>query len=327
MIGDAGAPTDSPTASKTVFGVITATYNRPLTLAAAVQSVRDQSYQEWRMVVIDDSGSGLATHDLERSDPRITVHVNKVNVGTNRSRNVGLDALLEHVDYITFLDDDDRFSPEALEASARFISRTGAKWAVSRRINADSGVSFTEVTEGQEEYDFVYDCMVERRLRGDATHLIAADILRRSGARFPDEQQYLSEWRFWATVGSLTTAHFFEGATTLGANYEDDNLSTVSSRNVDFRTREIVDLYEFFSRQAVPDTKRKAVATMFRSEIALILPRAIAMRRLDLARQIIRASEPSHLLVNKALYRRLLRLPTAGVRNRLSAIFGSKQAR
>jgi glycosyltransferase involved in cell wall biosynthesis len=291
-----------------VFGIIIPAYSRPAELRTAIQSVENQTYEDWQVIVIDDSGVGLATDGLNPSDPRIKVHVNEINMGTNRSRNVGLDALLDRVDYITFLDDDDCFVSETLETAASFLMATGVKWGLSRRISAETGESFTQLIDGQTEYDYVYDCMVEKHLSGDATHFIATDIIRETGARFPGELQYLSEWRFWAGVGSATKVHFFEGATTLGANYESDNLSSVSSRSIEFRTREIVDLYEFFGLQSIPDSRSNAVDTMLREKVAIVLPRSIMMRRFDLASNIVSASHFSHLFFNRLLFSRLVRM-------------------
>jgi glycosyltransferase involved in cell wall biosynthesis len=299
------------------FGIITPAYNRPVGLRRAVESVRAQSHQSWCHVVIDDSGSGLVSEELLRRDARTVVIANDVNSGTNRSRNAGLDALVRSVDYVTFLDDDDRLDENALAVAAQYITATGASWAVSRRVSAVSGESFTSVTAGQVQYDYVYDCMVEGRLTGDATHFVSSELIRASGARFPDEDEYLAEWRFWARIGSLSNIEFFEGAITLGAEYAPDNQSSVMSNDVAFRARDVADLCRFFQSCDVPSSRQGAVTAMLRSQIALIVPRVLAVRRTDLLTQIVRSARPVDIVANATLHRRLLRLLVVGSWHRL----------
>ena len=80
-------------------------YNAEKYIAEAIQSVLDQTFQDWELLVIDD-GSKDSTAKIVNSfsDPRIVL-IQQENGGVSVARNAGLD--LAKGKYITFLDADD----------------------------------------------------------------------------------------------------------------------------------------------------------------------------------------------------------------------------
>lgn len=294
------------------FGIVTPTFSRPKCLNEAIESVVAQTYPNWRLVIIDDSGDGSATRDVKTGDPRIAILMNDHNEGVNRSRNVGLERLIGFTDYITFLDDDDRFTPDTLSRAQAFLSRSGAQWGVSRRVSAASGKSFTKAADGVTRFDYIFDSMVGDGFSGDATHFVSSNLIRRAEARFPDEREYLAEWRFYASLAEHSALDFFEGAVTLGAEYQETNLSRESSVDIEYRVRELRDLCLFFEGLDLPPERSSRVRAEIRSHIALILPRALAHRRVDLAMGILRSAHPSDVVLNSQLHRRLTRMLAVG---------------
>ena len=56
--------------------VIMPVYRTQATLPRAVQSIRDQSFKDWELLLVDDcspDGSGVLAQELAGSDPRIRV--------------------------------------------------------------------------------------------------------------------------------------------------------------------------------------------------------------------------------------------------------------
>ncbi len=94
--------------------VIIPTYNRASYLKEAVQSVLDQTYRNFELIIVDD-GSTDNTEEVVASftDDRIR-YIKKNNEGhAGKTRNVGLENA--RGEYIAFLDDDDVWLPEKLE--------------------------------------------------------------------------------------------------------------------------------------------------------------------------------------------------------------------
>lgn len=103
--------------SQPLISIVTPTYNRADFILEAVQSVIDQSYPHWEMVIIDD-GSKDDTQELLapyiEKDNRLKYFYQE-NQGQSVARNRGIKE--SNGDYICFLDSDNKWLPEKLKVS------------------------------------------------------------------------------------------------------------------------------------------------------------------------------------------------------------------
>ncbi len=102
---------------------------------AAIDSLRAQTEQRWRALLIDD-GSVDATGDVfaaaAASDPRFEVIAQRESRGLGAARNSGL----ERVDtpFVGFLDADDELEPRAIELWTRTLLQTGSDFAAGAYV-------------------------------------------------------------------------------------------------------------------------------------------------------------------------------------------------
>ena len=93
--------------------VVVPTYNRGDVISRAIESVLQQTYQDYELIIVDD-GSTDDTSEVVGNfdDPRIE-YMYQQNQGANAARNKGI----RHAkgEYISFLDSDDTLHPEHLE--------------------------------------------------------------------------------------------------------------------------------------------------------------------------------------------------------------------
>ena len=100
--------------------VITPVYNGERFLRAALDSLLNQTYQDWELVIVDDgSTDGTPGILAEYSDHRI-VKVRQPNSGEAAARNAALDRA--RGEYIAFLDADDLYLPGALADFTAFMN-------------------------------------------------------------------------------------------------------------------------------------------------------------------------------------------------------------
>src|SRR6476620_1499254 len=94
--------------------VLIPSYCRPLLLREAVQSLADQTYPEWEVIVIDDGSTPPVDLAALRAVAKREVIVlrNTSSLGQATSRERGERAATG--DFIFHLDDDDRLAPDAL---------------------------------------------------------------------------------------------------------------------------------------------------------------------------------------------------------------------
>ncbi|MEZ7209723.1 glycosyltransferase family 2 protein [Pantoea ananatis] len=103
-------------------GIVMPMYNARETVLRAVQSVINQTYQDWHLYLINDKSTddSLAWVREQCQDPRITILDNAVNMGAAETRNVGLRASQEEV--IAFLDSDDEWHSDKLRQQMQAIA-------------------------------------------------------------------------------------------------------------------------------------------------------------------------------------------------------------
>lgn len=106
--------------TRKLISVIIPAYNAESFLAETIDTVRNQSYPDWELIIVDD-GSTDATQEVAQSylhDSRIRF-VQQKNAGVSAARNNG--AALAKGEYLAFLDADDLWTPDYLLQKLDFL--------------------------------------------------------------------------------------------------------------------------------------------------------------------------------------------------------------
>lgn len=97
-----------------MFSIIIPLYNKAHTIEKTIQSVLDQTFQEFEMIIVNDGSTDEGVSKIQRfkKDSRIKL-VDQLNEGVSVARNNGV--LLSNYDLIAFLDGDDEWLPDYLQ--------------------------------------------------------------------------------------------------------------------------------------------------------------------------------------------------------------------
>lgn len=108
------------------FSIVVPVYNVAEYLGACLDSILDQSFADFEVLLIDDASTddshAVAARYAQR-DPRVSVTRLPANVGLGLARNAGMD--LARAPYVLFVDSDDLLAPHALPAIAARIADGG----------------------------------------------------------------------------------------------------------------------------------------------------------------------------------------------------------
>lgn len=104
--------------------VITRTKNRPITLKRAVESVLNQTYQDFIHVIVNDGGNKEEVDDLlasylDRYNGRLLVIHHDISKGMEAASNAGIRAC--ESTYVAIHDDDDSWHPEFLVKTVAYL--------------------------------------------------------------------------------------------------------------------------------------------------------------------------------------------------------------
>ncbi len=103
------------------FSVVIPVFNGAAFIARAVESVLSQTWPAHEIIVVDDGSTDSTAQVVAELLPRHpSLHyLHQANAGVSAARNTGANAASG--DWLAFLDADDWFYPDRLEAHARFI--------------------------------------------------------------------------------------------------------------------------------------------------------------------------------------------------------------
>ena len=129
--------------------VIIPTYNRAHVLGRSIQSVLNQTFQDFELIIVDDGSTDDTESLVNRfSSKKIKYVRHQGNQGRSVTRNTGI--RLAKGDYIAFLDDDDEWMPEKLDKQMKIIGTAPP----------EVGVVFTKF----KQYDRFGDYVPQRKL-------------------------------------------------------------------------------------------------------------------------------------------------------------------
>lgn len=101
--------------------VIIPTYNRGYIVREAIDSVLAQTFEDFEAIVVDDGSTDDTAEKIAAiRDPRIR-YIHGINAGAAVARNRGLAEARGEI--ISFLDSDDQWTPDKLEANVSFLER------------------------------------------------------------------------------------------------------------------------------------------------------------------------------------------------------------
>lgn len=107
-----------------MISIIMPAYNAAETISESIDSVLQQSYSNWELLIINDCSSDNTVDIVKKyikKDHRINLINKSKNEGVAFARNSGLD--IAKGDYIAFLDSDDKWLPHKLEIQLDMINK------------------------------------------------------------------------------------------------------------------------------------------------------------------------------------------------------------
>ncbi len=123
------------------FSVIIPAYNAEKTIAKSIQSLKEQTFKDFEVIIVDDGSidqTETVIRDTIKNDSRFSYERQK-NGGPSVARNKGISKAVG--EFLTFLDSDDKYATEYLETmnfAIQAYPESDNFWCGYRRISPDN---------------------------------------------------------------------------------------------------------------------------------------------------------------------------------------------
>lgn len=157
--------------------IVTPVYNSEKFISYTIESVINQTYQNWEMIIVDDCSRDDSANIIEKyclADTRIKYIKLEKNSGAAVARNVGID--ISKGRFIAFLDSDDLWEPEKLEKQIKFMEENKIGFSfTSYRLIDEEGNDLNKVITVPSKVN--YDDLLKNTIIGCLTVVIDKNII------------------------------------------------------------------------------------------------------------------------------------------------------
>jgi|WetSurMetagenome_2_1015567.scaffolds.fasta_scaffold03467_3 glycosyltransferase involved in cell wall biosynthesis len=162
-----------------MFSIIVPTFSRSAYLARALDSILQQTFTDYSVIIVDDCSTDDTREVAARyaEDPRFNYHRNERQGGTNVSRNAGYDLATGRC--ITYLDDDDELDPDALSTAYSYLQRLGIDgrhWLAFDWVRRSDGV-VDSVAPARSEGYWRYADILAGKIKGNYWFVFTREII------------------------------------------------------------------------------------------------------------------------------------------------------
>jgi len=180
-----------------LVSIITPTFNAEKFIRATIESVLNQSYQNWEMILVDDASTDKTVSiikEFAQKDNRLKLTELPKNSGNGFARNIALEKATGK--YIAYLDADDIWFSMKLENQIQFLKANNLPFTFSFYDCIDEeGNSLNRRVEAPLEltYHQLFFC----NYVGNLTAIYDVDFF---GKIVIEATQKRQDWRLWLTI-------------------------------------------------------------------------------------------------------------------------------
>lgn len=186
-------PIDSKTI-KPLVSIITAMYNSEAFISESINSVINQTYKNWELLLIDDFSTDKTLQIIQPfldRNSNIKLIKNNTNQGAGITRNKGIEAA--NGDYIAFLDGDDVWKSEKLEIQIAFMQNHACDVSFSSYEQIDEeGTALNKLVKALPK--LTYSKFLKSNYIGNLTGIYSAKAIGKIEAPNLRKRQ---DWMLW----------------------------------------------------------------------------------------------------------------------------------
>jgi glycosyltransferase involved in cell wall biosynthesis len=286
--------------------VIIPAFNAEMTIMAALESALGQTFADLEVILVDDASTDAT---VERATAIRDQRVRLLRIphgGVARARNCGIQAARGQ--FIAFLDADDMWTPDKLEAQVEALSLDPNAWAVySWTIFCDADGSYLFAKAPESISGDVYAALLTTFFLASGSNALARRACIESIGHFDGSMEPVEDWEFWLRCAK-------QGRFALVPRYQIFYRFTVGSAST------TVERY-LSAIELIAEREFAAAPPALRGRLAECLSNA--RRHAGLTFMARTVSGDAHRCAGRALYASVAQFPSTLVTGRTLALLGA----
>ena len=242
--------------NKPLVGVIIPTYNRGWIVKEAIDSVLEQDFSDYELIVVDDGSDDDTPAILKAYRNKITV-LRQPNKGVSAARNRGIEAAMGSL--IAFLDSDDLWLPRKLSAQVNFfklhpeavINQTQEHWI-------RNGIRVNPKKRHHKFSGMIFERSLALCLVSPSAVMLKKNLFGIVGV-FDEQLPACEDYDLWLRISCRYPVHLIDTAFVIKRGGHDDQLSKATGLDK-YRIRSLVKIID--SDLLTPSQYQAAVATL-----------------------------------------------------------------
>lgn len=223
--------------------VIIPCYNRAETIERAIVSVLNQTYPHFNLYVIDDGSTDKTGELMTPYSKHDNFHfLKQVNTGVSAARNLGIKN--SQSPWVAFLDSDDEWLPNKLEAQMKYIQQNpGQRFVHSNEIWIRNGVRVNPKVKFDKSNNDLFKRSLEMCLISPSTTMIERTLLLENEL-FDESFEICEDYDLWLKILAKMEVGFVTDHLVKKYGGHEDQLSTKFIAMDLWRIRSLIKLLE-----------------------------------------------------------------------------------
>ena len=205
------------------ISVIIPTYNRCAWIKHAIDSVLQQTYQNFELLIVDDGSTDITKGILAEYGEKIS-YFYQSNKGPAAARNLGIKQ--SKGTYICFLDSDDRWVKSKLETQVNLVTdHPEIKICYTNETWIRKGIQVNQKKIHQKYSGWIYRRCLPLCIISPSSVMIHREVFEKVG-NFDEEMTVCEDYDLWLRISHLYPISFINEAKIVKYGGHDDQLSS-----------------------------------------------------------------------------------------------------
>lgn len=184
---------------KPFVSVVIPFFNRQDKVLRAVNSVLNQSYNNYEILLINDGSTEDVSKIITLKENHKNIQlINQNNLGPAAARNRGINNALG--EYIAFLDSDDEWREDKLEKQLNFMLKSNILFSYTSYTVKKNGFLDKEINLSKKKYKYPY--LVFHNMIATPTVVLHNSLLKENN--FPEDIMYGEDQILWIQLSKIT---------------------------------------------------------------------------------------------------------------------------